>query len=314
MLTKTHISVIFFTVLSLVMPAVGTADQPATGLFAPQAVGVSPGETAELHPQPETAAEALPQNESLNFLVPNPLTPSDTRPDIQAKTVIHFLTGIDMDRIASPVDPAKRFQGVEIPVSILIYEKCTKGTDTQCEWAYSSGFKSSLTSTTTENEHEKVTRTILTETNRDGTWQGQRTILHTVSLENGKPASETYDITYDLGLEPGNAAERESARTREVLHYDYAPTEAKQIKAMTWTKYADTPAGTPREMEYHAVLVYDEHGQPQHGTASKWVSGSKEKTLFDWRSEKDVYDLSARELWQMWEQWIKNGPSHVFIV
>ena len=83
---------------------------------------------------------------------------------------------------------------------------------------------------------------------------------------------------------------------------------------MSWTKYADTRDGIPREMEYHAVLTYDADGRPERGLASKWLSGWKENTLFDWHSKTDGPDLSSREMWQMWEQWIKNGPSHVFIV
>ena len=64
----------------------------------------------------------------------------------------------------------------------------------------------------------------------------------------------------------------------------------------------------------NAVLTYDGDGRPERGLASQWSSGWKANTLFDWQSKKDVPDVSSRELWKMWEQWIKNGPSHVFIV
>lgn len=282
---------------------------------------LTPTEAAEK--QNTEAAIAGPSENTLDFMAPGALSPADpvvpvpVTPD--KKTVIHFMTGLDIDQLTSPVSPIEKVRNVELPISVLIYEKCTHAGNEQsgtseCEWRYSSGFKSSVFSTHERTDDKEVVHTTLTETNREGTWQGQREITHTTLFENGKAVSETYDILYKMNIMPGSAAEAEKAQTREVLRYRYAPGEDKKIQSMSWTKYSDSLQGVPRDMEYHAVLVYDEQGQPVEAKAAKWTNGWKAKTLFEWNARKDIPDITFRELWQMWEQWIKNGPSHVFIV
>jgi len=319
-MTKKIVPVIFFAVLLMTQPSLGHAnEQVAADLFSNSVKALLPEIAPEAKPSSDDP-EAADTNGSLGFLSNKTLEPAKAPQNPLTKTSIHFLTGIDVDQITSPVTLEKQLAGVEIPVSVLVFEKCTNSGDTvkgssECEWRYSSGFKSTLTSHHTDDGEKKVSHFTLTENDRGGSWQGKREVRHTTTLDGGKVASETYDITYDLGLSPGESAERESAKTREVLiyHYDTSADE-KKLKDMSWTKYADTREGTPREMEYHAVLTYDDNGRPERGLASKWVSGWKANTLFDWKSEKDVPDVSSRELWKMWEQWIKNGPAHVFIV
>jgi len=295
-------------------------EQVAADLFSNSVRAALPEITSDAV-QVSEASETKPAADTLNFLSQEALENTDSPSKPLPKTAIHFLTGIDIDQLTSPVSLEKQLEGVEIPVSVLVFEKCiTTGDEingsSQCEWRYSSGFKSTLVSHHSHDGEKKVSHIVMTENDRGGSWQGKRDVLHTTTLENGKVASEVYDITYDLGLSPGESAARESARTREVLRYNYnTQTAEKTLKDMSWIKYADTrEGGLPRDMEYHAVLTYDEHGRPRRGLAAQWSSGWKANTLFDWQSQKDIPDVSSRELWQMWEQWIKNGPAHVFIV
>jgi len=303
-----------------ILPPVSRAnEQVAADLFSNSVKALIP----EISPEAGSVSkvsEPSSSSQTLSFLSNKSLKPADSQKKPLTKTAIHFLTGVDVDQIASPVTLEKQLTGVEIPVSVLVFEKCTNTGDaskgsSQCEWRYSSGFKSTLASSHTDDGKKRISHFTLTENDRGGSWQGKREVLHTTILEAGKVASEIYDITYDPGLAPGESAEQVSAKTREVLLYHYDPSaEGEKLKDMSWTKYADTREGTPREMEYHAVLTYDEDGRPKRGLASQWSSGWKANTLFDWHARKDAPDVSSRELWKMWEQWIKNGPSHVFIV
>jgi len=306
-------------IIALMISATAYANDSLVGDLFSMTSEVQTREATTSKPPPPGLSEQPDSQESLNFFNQGPLNPTDsetTKP--LGKTTIHFLTGIDVDRLSAPVDFKKQFEGVEIPMSVLIYEKCThtgaeEDARSACEWRYSSGFTSKLTRHETQSDGTILSHMIITETNREKNWQGRREVLHTTVMEDGKIASETYDITYDLGLDFSEAAE-EKAKTREVLRYHYNPSaDGKQIKDMSWTKYADTRGEVPRDMEYHAVLKYDQNGNPERGVATKWTTGWKDKVLFDWQSQKDVPDLTSREMWQMWEQWIKNGPTHVFI-
>jgi len=293
----------------------------------PQQNNVSAIPAIDRPPQPETKPENASGNidpTSLDFMVSHPLTRPEAASDSKTektKTVIHFLTGIDMDRLARPADDTKNpFEGVDHPVSILVYEKGTTSGNTdngssQYEWRYSSGFKSSMVNIHITQGDEQISHTVLLETNREETWKAERDIQHASRLKEGKILSESYDIRYDLNAEGENEHAADHVITREVLRYvyDYSRGE-KQLRSMSWTKYQDRLNATPRDIELHAVLIYDENGRPKQGHADKWNAGKKIKKLFDWHSAKSTLDFETRELWTMWEKWIKNGPAHVFIV
>ncbi len=278
----------------------------------------APGPTPVIPASEAAAPAAVPETfrTSLDFLNPPALAPAE-QPAEDTRTVIHFLTGVDVDRLRNPVNEDEVFKDVAHPVSVLVYEKCTSaGNDadgqSQCQWGYSSGFTSSMENTHATKDGWLTSHTVLHETNREKTWEGKRTVDYTAQLENSNIVSETYDILYDLGDEESS---KDHVITREVLRYTYEEQDGQRhVRSMSWTKYGNEMNTQPRQIDFHAVLVYDENNQPLQGYADKWENGKKVKSLFGWEAEKDISNLSTRELWTMWEKWILNSPAHVFIV
>ena len=261
------------------------------------------------------ASEALDPT-SLNCLQADPLSRSADAA-VKGKTVIHFLTGIDMTRLERAEDEKNPFEGVAHPVSVLVFEKSTKAGDEangsyEYLLRYSSGFETSVKNVHATEADIRTSRTTLSETNRDKTWEGKREVDYSARLEDGKIISETYDVLYTIGNGEGNEGH---VLTREILRYAYRYDESgKKLQSMAWTKYKDELNTAPHKIDLHAVLVYDEHGQPDQGYADKWDEGRKNLNLFAWKSEKSMLSFTTKELWSMWEKWIKNGPAHIFLV
>nr|MBP9866368.1 hypothetical protein [Candidatus Omnitrophota bacterium] len=187
-MTKKIVPVIFFAVLLSTQTSLGHAnEQVAADLFSNSVKALLPEIAPEAKPSSDDS-EAADANGSLGFLSNKTLAPTEAPKNPLAKTSIHFLTGIDVDQITSPVTLEKQLAGVEIPVSVLVFEKCTNGGDaakgsSECEWRYSSGFKSTLTSNHTDDGEKRISHFTMTENDRGGSWQGKREVLHTTILE-----------------------------------------------------------------------------------------------------------------------------------
>ena len=235
------------------------------------------------------------------------------------KTSIHFMTGIEDHILKAEEGEAAPEPRTEDPDPIVMtYEKCTRSTEgSTCEWKYSNGFNSTEEKKTVTRGDVTEIRTLLTEKDPAESLTARREILQTIKRKNGRKTSESYDITYRFSR--GSAGMEETLpQMREVLRYFYTPGDdgKDKLRDMSWTKYNASANGSDAvsNIDYHAVLSYDENGQPRKGFADRWENGRKSKNLFFWQPELGAIGAGSRDQWNMWGSWIRTGFLHVYLV
>ncbi|MCB9799520.1 MAG: hypothetical protein H6757_02035 [Candidatus Omnitrophica bacterium] len=269
-----------------------------------------------LYGVPVQADQTLAQNSQTavsgvgQTVEPNPIQ------DIQEKqrettvtenTTLHLLTG---EKTFSPAELSYRTRFIR-PVVTLIRENCTEsgnGRDstTLCHWVYSDGYQTTLYTVDKIEENRTVTDTTITQEDYSEEWLSKREIHHVIEYASEKiKDSETYDILYEF---------RDGIQTREVLKYSYYPDSTnKRIKSMSWTKYREVFGNYPRDLDYHAVLVYGPDGSPLKGSANSWENGRKAQNFLEWNHQNGGLSPYERDLWYQWEKWIRSGFLHVYL-
>src|ERR1041385_1949814 len=103
------------TVAGVPSPLALADNQPAALLSQPAATPTVAVDSAAHLPAKTDEAQSL-RPTSLGFLQPQTLTPSVVPPESQtavgAKTVIHFLAGIDVNQMAKPLNEQEAFKNV----------------------------------------------------------------------------------------------------------------------------------------------------------------------------------------------------------
>ncbi len=235
------------------------------------------------------------------------------------RTSIHFMTGIEDHVLKAEKGESAQETGAGEPDPIVMtYEKCTRSAEgSMCEWKYSNGFNSTEEKKTLTRGDVTEIRTLLTEKDPAEALTARREILQTIKRRNGRKLSESYDITYHFSRGPENQEET-LPQMREVLRYFYSAGKngEDRVRDMSWTKYNASANGGSHatNIDYHAVLSYDENGQPRKGFADRWENGRKSKNLFYWQPELGAIAAGSRDQWNMWESWIRTGFLHVYLV
>ena len=203
-------------------------------------------------------------------------------------------------------------------VTLLISENCDETkTTTNCRWRYSNGAESTMIKKQKDTLYAnngliKVQEyeTTITEKNYMGEWLSRRFIREIVKSrvhDNGTILdSQEYIINYEF---------RDGTETKEVLKYFYHPIKDKKVlKAMSWTKYAESYLISPHDIAYHAVLVYNQYGEAERGFADSWAAGQKAVNFLDWQKRRGPLNALNKEVWYQWEKWIRTGFLHVYLV
>lgn len=197
-------------------------------------------------------------------------------------------------------------------VAMLVSEQCSQNGaaaegSNSCERVYSNGHHATVLTQNANEGDELKHQTVIEEFDEDNTLLYRKTIRHREDFNylGGQKTKEKdlFDITY----QPAG-----KKVTRELMVYEYFLGTGK-AKSLSWTQYEQIGNESKAGLVYHALLRFDQDGNPDRGVADRWDRGEKTATYMDWNRHSQGYATLDLETWKEWEGWIRNVSMQAYL-